>query len=66
MKERNKQITAWLDRFYMKVIILATCSFKKSMNELINQSNMISHIIDPWVCVTFRSIDNSLFFVIIW
>lgn len=66
MKERNKQITAWLDRFYMKVIIFATCSFKKSMNELINQSNMISHIIDPWVCVTFRSIDNSLFFVIIW
>lgn len=47
MKQRNKQVTPWLDRFYMKVIILATCSFKKSMNELTDQPNMMLRVIDP-------------------
>lgn len=41
MKQRNKQVTPWLDRFYMKVIILATCCFKKSLNELTDQPNII-------------------------
>lgn len=46
MKRRNKQVTPWLDRFYMKVIILATCSFKKSVNELTDQLNMMLRVID--------------------